>query len=64
VHPQQEVTRRKRREHSLRIGPEDIRTFRTLTSKLPKFLPGTREKTDLVRAYFADLIASVLKGKR
>jgi len=35
-----------------------------LTTNLPNYLPGTREKTDLVCAYFADLIASVLKGKR
>ena len=35
-----------------------------LTSNLPNYLPVTREKTDLVRAYFADLIASVLKSKR
>jgi len=30
-----------------------------LTSDLPNYLPLTREKTDLVRACFADLIASV-----
>lgn len=29
------------------------------TSDLLNYLPLTREKTDLVRAYFADLIASM-----
>jgi hypothetical protein len=33
-------------------------------SSLPKCLPVIHEKTDLVRAYFADPIASVLEGKR
>ena len=34
---------------------------RTLSSNLPDHLPILREENDLVRIYFADLIATVLK---